>query len=379
MVIAWMRFDTLPHGKLLYALSLCWPLLLFEDLLRMAGASDYFASFVGISYFVPVLLMAGLVKMVFPLIDEKPIAWKPLTFIAVGIIVLCQIPVLIYPFEQKLALLNQQPIGSPLANAPVYIAYGLSGLFIVAMGIKLADAMRNYQETLSEQVVDISYYRVPAIAGLVASLVGVGFAATVLTALVAFGFFQFNAWQTLLHYAYALVFLMIFLVMLERRRYSPLPLDLSALAARSGDEQRLRETLAKAEKTMISRKAYKVIGLRIRQLADAAGVPPTELAIAIRTLLNRNFRAFVYHYRLEYAKKVLMQTDAKVSAVARKLGFDSEKFLSDMFIQYIQKMGARSGQTFEDPLDTPEDDIFADPANAIKSPSESQTESKPSS
>jgi hypothetical protein len=92
--------------------------------------------------------------------------------------------------------------------------------------------------------------------------------------------------------------LLILILLLERRRYSPLPFDMARLKGRQGDENDLRLTLARAEKAMIDRKAYKIIGLRIRQLADIAEVDPTTLSIATHRLLKRNFRAFVYHYRL---------------------------------------------------------------------------------
>ena len=200
-----------------------------------------------------------------------------------------------------------------------------------------------------------------AIIGLMATLVGIGFTAIVLTTIVAFGFVEFSWWQTTIHFSYASVILLILVLLLERRRYSPLPLDLEKLSKRIGDENLLRDTLARAEKAMIDRKAYKVIGLRIQQLADAARVEPTNLAIASHVLLNRNFRAFVYHYRLEYAKKVLMRTDAKVSAVARRLGFQSERFLSDMFIKYIEAMGANAGNELADPIDN-QDDLLSNPS-----------------
>ncbi|WP_100656238.1 helix-turn-helix domain-containing protein [Alteromonas flava] len=368
MAFAWARFDVLPHGKLLYAISALWPLILAEDLLRLSGAAHWLAVLVGLFYCVPLLMMVAVALMSFPMVQKQPIRWRPLMYLGVVLVVGLQVPTLLLPASEKINLLMQQPQGNPLTYAPVYFVYGLTGLMIVGIGIKLVEAMQTYQNTLSEQVVDVSYYRVPTIISLLATMVGIGFAATILTALVAFNFVQFSWWQTTLHYAYGLVFLMIFILLLERRRYSPQPLDLVRLEKKQGEEWRLREALARAEKAMIQRKAYKVIGLRIEQLADAAGVDPTDLAIAIHVLLKRNFRAFVYHYRLEYAKKVLMRTDAKVTAVARRLGFESEKFLSDMFIKYITTMGARSASEFDDPLDAHDEPIFLDPLAKIQTP-----------
>ena len=368
MVVAWVRFDRLPHGKLLYAISWLWPLLMFEDLLRIFGG-DWLAPMLGLFYFVPVLMMIGVILMVYPRLVEQPMRWRPLMWGALVVILLCQIPLLLLNAEDKQVLLAVQPVGQPLANLPIYLAYWLSGLFIVGMGIKLVEVMQIYQATLSEQVVDVNYYRVPAIVGLTATIVGVGFAAIVLTTLVAFNFIHFTWWQTTIHYSYAAVMLLILILLLERRRYSPLPFDMARLEGRQGDENDLRLTLARAEKAMIDRKAYKIIGLRIRQLADIAEVDPTTLSIATHRLLKRNFRAFVYHYRLEYAKKVLMRTDAKVSSVAKRLGFHSEKFLSDMFVKYIEMMGVSQTSVQDDPLDsTLGDDSFTENPSETTNP-----------
>lgn len=365
MVVAWVRFDRLPHGKLLYAISWMWPLLLFEDLLRVFNG-EWLAPLVGVFHFVPLAVMVGIMMMVYPRLMEHPLRWRPLMWFAIALIILCQIPVMLLSGADKTMLLTSQPIGQPLENLPLYAAYWLTGLCIVGIGIKLVEVMQVYQHNLSEQVVDVNYYRVPAIVGLTATLVGVGFAAIVLTTLVAFEFVKFSWWQSTIHYSYATVMLMVLILLLERRRYSPMPFDMSRLQARKGEENELRETLARAEKAMIDRKAYKIIGLRIRQLADIAGVDPTTLSIATHRLLKRNFRAFVYHYRLEYAKKVLMRTDAKVSSVAKRLGFHSEKFLSDMFVKYIEAMGTRQPESAEDPLDS----TLGDPVP------ESETETK---
>ena len=361
IVVTWVRYDKLPHGKVLFILAWIWPLLLVEDLLRISGMVHFLPFVVGAFYCIPLVIMIGLYLLINPLLMDQPIQHKPLIYGGLAIIIAIQVPILVLSNADKTQLLFDQPIGLPLQNLPIYLAYWLSGLGIVAIGIRLVDVMQVYQRTLSEQVVDINYYRVPAIIGLMATLVGIGFTAIVLTTVVAFGFVEFSWWQTTIHFSYASVILLILVLLLERRRYSPLPLDLEKLSKRIGDENLLRDTLARAEKAMIDRKAYKVIGLRIQQLADAARVEPTNLAIASHVLLNRNFRAFVYHYRLEYAKKVLMRTDAKVSAVARRLGFQSERFLSDMFIKYIEAMGANAGNELADPIDN-QDDLLSNPS-----------------
>ena len=93
MVVAWVRFDRLPHGKLLYAISWLWPLLMFEDLLRIFGG-DWLAPMLGLFYFVPVLMMIGVILMVYPRLVEQPMRWRPLMWGALVVILLCQIPLL---------------------------------------------------------------------------------------------------------------------------------------------------------------------------------------------------------------------------------------------------------------------------------------------
>ncbi|MBT0585379.1 helix-turn-helix transcriptional regulator [Alteromonas oceanisediminis] len=337
--LAWFRFDDLPHGRALFILTLLWPLSLVEELIKLFPSATWLASLVGLTYVAPVLLNVGLTRMLYPLIVEQPRQRRRLQSIIVVLIVLLQVPIILLPLDVKVALLDASPVGEPLYNLPLYACYALGGAAIVAMGIQLVESMQAHQASLPEQVVDIRYYKMPAVIGLVGTLVSIAFCAVIIVSLVAFSVLDFSLWQSALHIAYATVLLLILILMTERRRYSPLPIDLDKVAQRPYSDELLRRTLTSAEQAMIQQKAYKVIGLRLRQLADAADVDPTVLAAATHALLKRNFRAFVYHYRLEYAKKVLMRSDAKVSSVAKRLGFHSEKFLSGVFVKYIEATG----------------------------------------
>ncbi|ALS99514.1 hypothetical protein AT746_15435 [Lacimicrobium alkaliphilum] len=169
-------------------------------------------------------------------------------------------------------------------------------------------------------------------------MITLAFCAVVIILLVAFNLLPLGSWLQIMQFCYYLMFIGLSLILMEKRRYAPSPLDYARLSEPDYSEQQLHDALTRAENVMLKLKAYKKIGLRLKEFARAADVDPTLLAIATRTLLKRNFRAFVYHYRLEYAKKILMRSDVRVTDVARRLGFDSERFLSEIFVKYVHKM-----------------------------------------
>jgi len=200
--------------------------------------------------------------------------------------------------------------------------------------------VKDYDYYLSEQVVDISQYELPPSMKLFGGLITISFGAILLVIVTALNLIQFGYWQgivSLLHFA---IFYVIVLVLLQRRYYSPNPLGPEDLEDNSYSEEQMRTILAKAEAAIIRNKLYKNVGLRLKTLAELADISPKDLAIASRRMLNRNFRAYMYHYRLEYAKKIILRSDVKISAIAKRLGFTSEKALSDMFVKYVHSLAA---------------------------------------
>jgi YesN/AraC family two-component response regulator len=75
--------------------------------------------------------------------------------------------------------------------------------------------------------------------------------------------------------------------------------------------------------------------LTLSEFCKGADIDPTSLAIALQLTEKKNFRRFIFHYRLEYAKKVLLHSDAKLEAVAKRLGVNSEKFLSEYLVKHL--------------------------------------------
>lgn len=343
----WVRYDRFPHGKLLLAAILLWPTLLIDELLKAFGQGQSMVYLAGMFQFVPALIAALLLHATLLLVTQRrQNLWRyymPSLVLALG-----EVPYLLQSAEQKSAMLMSPPVGNLLTNWPYYAPYMLSGFVLLILATKAVEWIAEYHQHLSEQVVDVGFFRLHALNGGFISLIVVAFVDIILTTLATFGLAALPIWQTMIHLFQAFTLLYLITVLVQKRRYSPSPLDYDALENPGYSGEALKNALQKAEQTLIDKRAYKVLGLRLSQLAKAADVEPHLLAAATKTLLNRNFRAFVYHYRLEYAKKVLMRSDAKVSSVAKRLGFNSEKYLSSIFIKYIQMMGEERHTIEED-------------------------------
>jgi AraC-like DNA-binding protein len=345
LIRVWQRYDKMPFANTLFICIMLWPTLLFEDLIVALNLQEL-SFFLGVFEFVPALIMTLVYFALQQVTQEKKSSQYILDLIPVLLIAVGQIPYMLMPFEAKLTLLNDAPQGDFVSYAPVYFLYFTSGFIILFMALRSVDLLEFFHRNLSEQVVDVNYYKMDAVKISFNFIVVFALGAILLTALVAFSLVQLVLWQSVIHVLQAILLLVLIVLLSEKRRYSPSPFDAKKSAKNKYSDAFLLDTLTKAENAIIRSKAYKKIGLRIRQLADTADIDPQVLAIATRKFSNRNFRAFIYHYRLEYAKKVLMRTDAKVATVARRLGFESEQFLSDVFVKYVEMM-ARENEDYD--------------------------------
>lgn len=351
LIIIWIRFEKLPHANQMLIGVLIWPCLLMDEFLRAFGLAQDWAFMAGTFQFTATIIVVLIYLSLRKLLIDRTFNNGYLFYFPSVVVLISQIPFLILKIEPKQALLMQPPEGDLIHNWMYLAPYMLSGFILLIVATKIVELIMDYHNHLSDQVVDIDYYQFKGANGVFYGLIVVALIAIVLTTLAMFDQVSVPFWQSIINLCVATIFLLCFVVLISNRRYSPSPIDPRKLDKHKYSDEFLRYTLKKAEQTIISRKAYKHIGLRITQLAKVADVEPQALAIATRTILKRNFRAFIYHYRLEYAKKILMRTDTKVSAVAKRLGFNSEKFLSGMFIKYIQVMG-------KEPPPKDEDEIF---------------------
>lgn len=334
----WVRYDRFPHSNMLIAAILIWPMTLMDEVLRAFGQGQSGIFLAGLFQFSPVLICAFVIHSVLVMVKSEPgRVWH--LYLPALVVALGQVPLLILPEATKSHMLMVPPTGALSSNWLYYIPYLFAGFTLLTLATRGVELIKQYHDGLSEQVVDLNYYRLHTINGGCISLIIVAFAGIILTTLATFGLGAPVIWQSIINLFYSVTLLYVILLLLQKRRYSPSPFDAEMIETASYSEAFLQDTLQKAENAIIERRAYKHLGLRIRQLAKIADVEPLALAVATKTLLKRNFRAFIYHYRLEYAKKVLMRSDAKVSSVAKRLGFNSEKYLSSIFIKYIQMMG----------------------------------------
>lgn len=339
LLLVWVRFDEFPHAREMILAVLFTPTLLVDDYLLAFNISQDWYFLAGLFFCMPVVLSALLSLAVARLVLDKS-RYKPWIIWAPALLMLgLELPFLLAPLAYKVILLQSAPVGQIKEHWPLYAYMALLHFFVLVLAFGVERRISDYQHHLSDQVVDTHFYRFSVAIRSFGGLITLAFLALIVTLLVAFNLLSFTEWRSFISFCYYLMFVLLTLVLMDKRRYSPCPLDYKILASHTFSDAYLQEVLSQAEKAMIKHKAYKHIGLRIREFARVAEVNPNALAIATRKLLNRNFRAFVYHYRLEYAKNVLMRSDARVSDVARRLGFDSEKFLSGVFVKYIQQMG----------------------------------------
>ncbi|MDF2178988.1 AraC family transcriptional regulator [Aliiglaciecola sp. CAU 1673] len=349
LMLMWARYDLMPHAKELFLALLFTPILLVDELLLAFDASPQWYFLVGTFSCMPVVIATLLSIAIARLMLERQ-RFNPLLIWLPAIIAMAaQIPMLLFSTELKSTLLHGPVLGQLGQWWPVYALAALVHFMVLYVAIVVEQRIADYDTHLSEQVVDVQFYRMSAAMKAFGGLITLAFVGLVLTLLVAFNLLPLASWRSLSNVSYYLLFTLLCWVMTERRSYSPSPINYALLKKNNFSDSLLRDTLARAEKALIEHKAYKHIGLRIREFSTVAGVDPNVLAVATHKLLNRNFRAFVFHYRLEYAKNVLMHSDVKVSAVARRLGFDSEKFLSNMFVKYIQQMA--KDEKAQDPQD----------------------------
>jgi len=127
-----------------------------------------------------------------------------------------------------------------------------------------------------------------------------------------------------------------FIAVIRPQHTSPSPLDYHRLDDLKAEQCIMREALVKAEQTMTDAEAFKSPGLQLKAFAGQCHVDPTTLVIALRLLEKRDFRSFVYQYRLAYAKNELIGSDDSL-AQAKRLGVHSEQFLSGVMMNHMRK------------------------------------------
>ena len=321
------------RGWLALAL-LCWPLFMLDEWMRLWNLTQLVPLY-GLTDVFGVLLMTCCYRVVKPMLIAEPSMrlrlWIPLAVTAV-----CQSTVLLIPLDDKIHWLNASPSGSPLTLWPAYLASLLTGFSVLLMGILITEHIQLYHRYLPEQAVDVKRYRIPWLVGIMGSTVGITFISILLVTAAMFGFFSIPYWESLYHSILGVFFLLILFSLTYPRVTSPSPLNYQRLNEGGIKPTEMRAVIEQAERVMIDDKSYKILGLTLKKFCEDAGLDPTSLAVALQLQLKKNFRRFVYDYRLEYAKKVLLRSDEKIENVAKRLGLNTEKFLGEVLVKYLQ-------------------------------------------
>lgn len=312
-----------------------WPLFMADEWMRLLSLAQL-TVFYGLTDVFAIVVISCSYKIIKPMIEEKGASGR-LLWLPFCVVVTVQIFVFFLPLSDKSQWLLSSPVGYPLQFWPLYLSSLFTAFSLLLIGIIIAEDIQRYHRHLPTQAVDVKKFRIPVLSNIVGSTVAVGFISILLVTAAGFGFLNLPYWEKLLHFVVGLMLLILLYGLTARRTTSPSPIDYKRFDKGAEPPAVMREIIETAEKSMIEQKAYKVLGLTLNTFCKSAKIDPTALAIALRWELKKDFRGFVYQYRLEYAKKVLLRSDAKIAKVAQRLGLHSEKFLSDYLVKHLQK------------------------------------------
>ncbi|MBE1300099.1 MAG: helix-turn-helix domain-containing protein [Alteromonadaceae bacterium] len=343
----WVRHDSMPHATQVLLSVLLMPFIMADEVLKAFDLQTSAPFLIGVFQFLPVLIVGFLFVAVHKIVKESPLKNHATHYLLGFLFLAAEAPFLFLTATEKLDMLNEPLIGDVFNYWPFYLFYLLSNLVILGYAIKMDEMLKHYQETLPDQVVDLQHYDISYAPKWFSGLITVAFGSILLVLVVAPGLIKIESWQGIISLMQTCIIYVLVMVLLRKRRHSPNPIDYENLKYNKFSEEQLRIIIAKAEAAVLRHKAYKHLGLRLRELADVAHVTPEELVVATKVLLNRDFKAYMYHYRLQYARKIIMRSDIKISAIAKRLGFKSEKELSDMFVKYIQAIPERDPEMGE--------------------------------
>ncbi len=339
LVRFWVCHEQLPGRGWILLAGLLWPLLLTDMWLRYHQLESL-AWLLGLSDFITPLVMACGYRATKLLVLAPPVSQRARLWIPAWITVLLLSATVLIPLEARQGWLAASPVGAPLKWWPVYLVNLAGGFAVLLYGILITELVQQYHHYLNHQVVDTHRYRIRGLTSAAGLSVGLAFVSVLVVTAATFGFFPLSQWQSLNHLVMAGASLAVLFGLTAAHVTSPSPLDYTVLEDSDADVHAMRSALAKADRTIIQDKLYKRLGLTLQQVCQAAGVAPTTLAVALRVQQQKTFRAWVFHYRFEYAKKVLLRSDVQLSRVTRRLGIDKDKRLCAALARHLQEPDA---------------------------------------
>lgn len=332
----WVRREQLQRAGWLGAALLCWPLQLLDEVVRFSPPA--WQVLAGLTDFIPVLAVSLAYRALKPALVAKGIASVRLSWLPLAICVLAQLPFALSGAAEKQQILALAPIGLPLDFWPVYTSAMLSSFAVLVLGLITIELVQTYHHYLPEQVVDPQEYRLRGVTGAYILLVAVGIIAVLLITAVTFGFLAVGSWPTIVTVMLAAASLLVLVVLCRPQSTSPSVLDYDRLEARRAPQADMRDALTRAEAVIAQQSVFTKVGLTINEVAVRARVDATTLAIALHLLEDKSFRQYVFGFRLDFARKVLLRTDANIAGLAKKLGLHSEQFMGKVLVNHLRKL-----------------------------------------
>ena len=313
-----------------------WPLALVDSIVALSNVPDWYA-IAGVFHFVPIIIAAMLLHHLHQQMQPKAELSKWGSIAIVVIAALSELPMLFHPPNFN-GWIDTAPFADIKAYWWLYLPYlCASGAMMIVAG-RMVDICRRYHTYLPWQAVDIQRYQCFTMTIVSVLLLLLSLAALTVVIFVSAGVVFIKNWPLIIDITLALCLLLTLVRCIVPHNILPSPLDYNALFNLKASSKSADEALvAKAEKVMISSRSYKAIGLTIKDFSTLVGTEPTALARALKRVKRKEFRGFIFHFRMEYARNVVMRSDASIASVAKRLGFHSEKFLSGPFLHYLEK------------------------------------------
>jgi len=234
--------------------------------------------------------------------------------------------------------ISSTPAGDPSQLWWLYLPYLATSCCLLILAGQMLDICRRYHKYLPWQSVDIHRYKISVFNLLAWGLLGYALISLLVLVFIAVGGAVVEGWPLGIDLIINMLLLFMLWSAIVAIHILPSPIDYpKVFSATLKPTESDTAIVAKADKAMIAKKYYKNIGLTITEFAKAAEVEPTALLIALKRIKKQDFRGYIFHYRMEYARNVVMHTDTSIANVAKRLGFNSEKFLSGAFLHYLEK------------------------------------------
>jgi len=136
-------------------------------------------------------------------------------------------------------------------------------------------------------------------------------------------FYQSFLFKILLFVIFSILILAFFLHKYYIKRKIKQQREKLKYSTSSIDKKEVETIDLKLQKELKNSEIFLESDLTLHKLANSINVKPNYLSQVINQIYNKNFNEFINSYRLEYAKKLLIESVLKIEAVAYDSGFNS--------------------------------------------------------